>query len=60
MSLSNQSIGFVGGGQMAEALVRGILSAGLSNPERMLVVEPEKKRTDFLHQTYGIGCIETP
>ena len=60
MSLSNQSIGFVGGGQMAEALVRGILSAGLSNPERMLVVEPEKNRTDFLRQTYGIGCVQTP
>lgn len=48
------SLGFIGGGQMAEALVRGILAAGLLAPEHIHVLEPNKKRMASLQSHYSI------
>ncbi len=53
-----QTIGFIGGGQMAEALIRGILNAGLAGPERIMVVEPEPARREYLRQTYSVQAGE--
>lgn len=47
-------IGFIGGGNMAEAILRGILVADVS-PEEVLVAEPLDARRDFLSATYGIA-----
>jgi pyrroline-5-carboxylate reductase len=47
-----QTIGFIGGGQMAEALIRGIIGAGLAGPERIMVVEPDAARREYLRQAY--------
>ncbi|MHB8790865.1 MAG: pyrroline-5-carboxylate reductase [Desulfobulbaceae bacterium] len=49
-----QTIGFIGGGQMAEALIKGILSAGLAGAERIMVVEPDAARQDYLRTTYSV------
>lgn len=49
-----QTIGFIGGGQMAEALIRGILNAGLASAERIMVVEPDAGRQDYLRQAYSV------
>lgn len=54
--LSLQKIGFIGGGQMAEALIRGLLSAGLVQGETIMVVEPQAERRQALEQQYGLAC----
>ncbi len=47
-------IGFIGGGQMGEALVKGILAAHLVPAEDIMVAEPQQERRNFLEQTYKI------
>jgi pyrroline-5-carboxylate reductase len=44
-------IGFIGGGSMAEALIRGITSHGMKN---IIVSEPRVDRTKYLEQSYGV------
>lgn len=48
------AIGFVGGGQMGEALVRGILDAGLQQAGEIAVAEPDAKRCAYLQDKYGV------
>ena len=49
-----QKIAFVGGGQMAEALIGGMLSAKLCAPERIWATDPAAARLDHLKKKYGI------
>ena len=60
MYLSGQNIGFIGGGQMAEALVRGILASGLKTPDTLFVVEPDPARSDYLCRQYSINSVQSP
>ncbi|RJQ48472.1 MAG: pyrroline-5-carboxylate reductase [Nitrospiraceae bacterium] len=46
--------GFIGGGNMAEALIKGIRGKGQGAREEILVSEPRKDRRDFLEKTYGV------
>lgn len=57
MSLQG-SIGFIGGGQMGEALIKGIISADLAEAGRISVVEPDGARRDVLAKTYGVNVFE--
>jgi pyrroline-5-carboxylate reductase len=55
--LNEQTIGFIGGGNMAEALIKGLLAGGL--PAAALVVaEPSQERRAFLSDRYGIRVSE--
>ncbi|TAN44724.1 MAG: pyrroline-5-carboxylate reductase [Nitrospirae bacterium] len=47
-------IGFVGGGNMAEALIKGAVSSRQSVAGGLLVSEPREDRRAYLEQTYGI------
>jgi pyrroline-5-carboxylate reductase len=49
-------IGFIGGGNMAEALVKGILSHGKSS---IIVSEPREDRRHYLGKTYGVFTTES-
>jgi len=49
-----ESIGLIGGGQMGEALVRGVIESGLTPPENITVAEPFAERRQYLQATYGI------
>jgi pyrroline-5-carboxylate reductase len=49
-----QKIGFIGGGQMAEALIRGIIASGIYRENDILVAEPNDFRRDHLEQTYSV------
>jgi pyrroline-5-carboxylate reductase len=49
-----QQIGFIGGGQMAEALIRGIIASGLYQEIDILVAEPNDFRREHLEQTYSV------
>ncbi|HTZ19098.1 MAG TPA: pyrroline-5-carboxylate reductase [Dissulfurispiraceae bacterium] len=44
-------IGFIGGGNMAEALIKGIMSGGKKD---VIVSEPRVDRREFLIRTYGV------
>ncbi|MEW5747091.1 MAG: pyrroline-5-carboxylate reductase [Nitrospirota bacterium] len=44
-------IGFIGGGNMAEALIKGMAGQGMRD---ILVSEPREERRTFLRQAYGI------
>ncbi len=50
------TIGFVGGGNMAEALIKGLLQ-GAFPAEKISVSEPGSGRRQFLEKLYGIRCI---
>jgi pyrroline-5-carboxylate reductase len=50
----DQSIAFIGAGNMAEALIKGILGAGLVAPGKIFGSEPRKERGDELTTRYGI------
>jgi pyrroline-5-carboxylate reductase len=47
------TIGFIGGGNMAEALIKGIISGGKKN---VIVSEPRADRREFLNKTYGVSA----
>ncbi|TKB11221.1 pyrroline-5-carboxylate reductase [Desulforhopalus sp. IMCC35007] len=49
-----QKIGFIGGGQMAEALIKGIITSGLYKSEDILVAEPNESRRDHLESIYSV------
>ncbi len=43
---------------MGEALLRGMLEAGLADREEIMVAEPFAERRDWLHATYGVQVTE--
>ncbi len=49
-----QTLGLVGGGQMGEALIRGIITAGLMENESIMCAEPDEQRRAYLESTYHI------
>lgn len=51
-------IGFVGGGNMAEALVRGIVASGVAASDDLYVSEPRQERRLELAQAYGVTSCE--
>lgn len=44
-------IGFIGGGNMAEALIKGMTSQGMRD---IIVSEPREERRNYLERSYGI------
>lgn len=44
-------IGFIGGGNMAEALIKGMISQGKKD---IMVSEPREERRQELHRSYGV------
>jgi len=48
-------LGFLGAGNMAEALIKGILQAGLFPPQDILAADLRAARTGELSARYGIG-----
>ncbi len=50
----NNNIGFIGGGKMAEALIQGIIKAGLVKPEQVRAADPDPSRRQLLTELFGI------
>lgn len=44
-------VGFIGGGNMAEALIKGMVQSGLKD---IMVSEPRNERRDYLGKTYNV------
>jgi pyrroline-5-carboxylate reductase len=52
--MQGKTIGFLGGGNMAEALVRGLLDGGHAAPEQVWVSGPRAERGNELRARYGV------
>ncbi|WP_333653496.1 pyrroline-5-carboxylate reductase [Dissulfurispira sp.] len=52
-------IGFIGGGNMAEAIIKGVKSQESGVRRDILVSEPREDRRKYLQQTYGIKTTES-
>ena len=52
--LSSKKVGFIGGGNMAEALIKGLHGGGVPAGE-ITVAEPVEERRDLLAQRYGVA-----
>ncbi|MBI2166401.1 MAG: pyrroline-5-carboxylate reductase [Chloroflexi bacterium] len=53
-----EAIAFVGGGVMAEAIIRGILAKGVAQKEDVTVGEPAEARRRHLTERYGVATME--
>lgn len=50
----DKKIAFLGGGNMAEALIKGLLGSGAAKADRLLVADVSDDRLEHLKKTYGI------
>lgn len=50
-------IGFIGGGQMAEAIIKGLLESGTTSPDMLGVFDTLAQRQAHLHQQYQIKAL---
>lgn len=57
MSVKGKRIGFLGGGNMGEALIRGLLKTGLIPPEAIFVSDVRLQRLEQLGALYGIHTL---
>jgi len=48
------TIGFVGGGNMAEALIKGVIAANVYAPENVFVSDIRAERLELLGEKYGV------
>lgn len=51
------AIAFIGGGAMAEAIIKGILAARLAEPGEIFVGDPTQARCEYLQKTYGVSAV---
>ena len=57
MSLRDKRVGFLGGGNMGEALVRGLTKTGAVPAEHLLVTDVRGDRLEELRRLYGIQTV---
>lgn len=54
-----QKIGIVGGGQMGEALIRGIIDSGLLSADKIMITDPDNDRCQYLLSTYSVQIADS-
>ena len=54
--INKQKIGFIGGGNMAEALIKGLETGGVP-AATVLVSEPNDQRREWMRDKYGVAVI---
>ncbi|HOK65407.1 MAG TPA: NAD(P)-binding domain-containing protein, partial [Anaerohalosphaeraceae bacterium] len=52
--MQKKTLGFIGGGNMAQALLKGLLQQKIYRPEQIWVSDVLAERLEFLRQTYGV------
>lgn len=52
------TIGFIGSGNMAEALIKGIIGAGVYKPENILISDIRPERLELLAKNYNVKKAE--
>jgi pyrroline-5-carboxylate reductase len=53
-----ETIGFVGSGNMAEALIKGIIAAKIYAPENVFISDIRSERLEFLTDNYGVTSVK--
>lgn len=56
--MAEYQFGVIGGGNMAEAILRGVLAASVINRNAVIVSEPKFERRQFLTRELQIKCVE--
>ena len=56
--LKNKKLGFIGGGNMAEALIKGLVSTAFFGSKNIFVSEPSKSKCVSLQRKYKVKVIE--
>lgn len=56
--LTSKSFGFIGGGAMAEAIIKGLLSAGLSQPDNITVSDVSDSRLEYLTAKLKVNTVK--
>jgi pyrroline-5-carboxylate reductase len=51
---TDQTIAFIGGGVMGEAMIRGLLGRNIVTADQLIAAEPWDERRDYLSDTYHI------
>lgn len=54
-----QYVGMIGGGQMGEALIKGLTASGLSEAASITVAEPSAPRREYLEKTYQVRTTDS-
>ncbi|MBM4102920.1 MAG: pyrroline-5-carboxylate reductase [Planctomycetes bacterium] len=49
-----ETIGIIGGGNMAEAIIKGILSSGMYKPKDIMASDVRPERLDYIAKTYKV------
>ena len=57
--LREQCIGFIGGGNMSEALIGGLIRTGRARPEQLLATDIVPARREFLAARFSISASST-
>lgn len=52
--MDGQRIAFVGSGVMAEVMINGLLTRGVTSPDRIFAAGPRQERAEQLLATYGV------
>jgi pyrroline-5-carboxylate reductase len=55
----NGKIAFLGGGNMAEALIKGLIAAGTAKADQIMVMDVSADRLAHLKNTYGISAAKS-
>ena len=51
-------LAFIGGGTMAEAILKGVIDAGVAAPGDIVIGEPRAERRRYMSQEFGISACE--
>jgi len=55
--VKNGKTGFIGGGNMAEAIIKGLTTSGIE-PGTLLIAEPVEERRSFLQDKYNVSVTD--
>lgn len=54
MTMRPRILAFLGGGNMGEAMLKGLLNARFAEPQQLLVADINRQRVEYLERTYGV------
>lgn len=57
MMLKETTLGFLGGGQMCEAIFSGVLKSGALAPQQIWITDVNERRLKELHEKYGVQTV---
>lgn len=56
----NKNVVFIGGGNMAEGIIRGMINTSTSRPDEIYVSDIVAQRRNYLNEKYHVNVVENP